>query len=91
MKNLEKIKKFFRKNVRYIAGGFILILGAVFMVIPFIPLGYIFIAVGAFLLAPVIPVLNKVVKYFKKKDDSGKIEKVEEKVEEIFESNSSDK
>jgi uncharacterized membrane protein len=91
MKQLEKFKEFFQKNLRYIVGGFLLLLGAVFMLIPFIPLGYVFLAVGAFLLTPVIPFLNKVVKYFEKKDDSGKIKEVEEKVDEVFENNSSAK
>ncbi len=90
MKNLEKLKKFFRKNLRYLTGGFILLLGGVFLLLPFIPLGYIFVAIGAFLLAPVIPFLKKVVKFFEKKDDSGRVEKAEEKVDEIFEGEESD-
>jgi putative Mn2+ efflux pump MntP len=79
-----KLKKFVKNNLRYIAGALIILLGLVFMMIPFIPLGYILLAVGAFLYTPLIPPLKKFVKFLEKKDDSNKVEKAEEKVDEFF-------
>ncbi len=78
------MKEFFKKNLRYIIGGIVLLLGAVFMFVPFIPLGYIFLAIGAFLLAPAIPFMRKLVKYIEEKDKSNRIKKVEKKVNSFF-------
>jgi len=74
-----------KKNIRFIAGIIVLVLGGVFMVVPFIPLGYIFLFVGAFLLAPKVPFLRRFMKWLKKKDKSGKLEKAEDKVDDVFE------
>jgi UPF0716 family protein affecting phage T7 exclusion len=74
-----------RKHLRFISGIVALIIGAVSMFLPFLPLGYIMLFVGAFLLAPKIPFLRKFMKWIKKKDNSGKLEKAEDKVEDVFE------
>ena len=68
------------KYIRLTAGIIFLILGAVFIVIPFIPLGYLFLIAGLFLLAYYIPSLNKILNKVRKKDKKGRVEKVEEKV-----------
>lgn len=73
-----------KDNLRYIIGGIIFFLGAVFMFVPFIPLGYAFLEIGAFLLSPVIPALRKLLKWIEKKDDSSKVKKMEEKTEEFI-------
>ena len=78
------MKEFIKKNLRYIVGSFSLLFGLVFMLIPFIPLGYIMLAVGAFLLAPVIPFLRKLVKYIERKDKSNRVKKIREKVNIFF-------
>jgi uncharacterized membrane protein YbaN (DUF454 family) len=77
---MKKIKK----NLRLITGITILVLGIAFMVVPFIPLGYIFLFIGAFLLANKIPFLRKFMKWLKRKDDTGKLDKAEEKVNKVF-------
>jgi uncharacterized membrane protein len=75
------IKPKHSKYIRPLVGILSLILGTAFLVIPFIPLGYILLIAGLFLLTPNIPVLKKAINKLKKKDDGGKIEKVEGKVD----------
>ncbi|MFW6257219.1 MAG: hypothetical protein ACOC11_00410 [Prolixibacteraceae bacterium] len=82
MKNIFKIKPRNKKYVRLVAGIIILAFGAVFMVVPFIPLGYAFLFAGLFLLASYIPPLNKVLDKIRKKDEKGRVEKVEQKIDE---------
>lgn len=82
MKNPFKIKPEHKKYVRLLAGIIILVLGAVFMVVPFIPLGYAFLFAGLFLLASYIPALNKLLDKIRKKDNKGRVEKVEQKIDE---------
>ena len=77
-----KIKPQHKKYIRLVAGIIVLILGAVFMLVPFIPLGYIFLIAGLFLLASYIPPLNRLIKKLKSKDDKNRVEKVEEKIDE---------
>ena len=84
MELFKRIKKFFKKNLRYIVGGLVLLFGAVFMFIPFIPLGYILLAAGAFLLAPTVPFLRKVLKYIEKKDKKNRVKKLEDKIRKFF-------
>jgi len=76
-----KIKPKHKKHIRLVAGIIILIFGAVFMLVPFIPLGYIFIIAGLFLLASYIPALNKVIEKIRSKDDKNRVEKVEKKID----------
>lgn len=80
-----------RKNLRLIIGIIVLVAGGVFMIIPFIPLGYILLFIGAFLLAPKVPFLRKFMNWLKKKDKSGKLEKAEDKVDDILEKKDEDK
>lgn len=79
-----------KKNLRLIVGIAVLVVGAVFMVIPFIPLGYIFLFIGAFLLADKVPFLKKFMQWLKKKDKSGKLEKAEDKVDDVFKGDSTE-
>jgi uncharacterized membrane protein YbaN (DUF454 family) len=76
-----KIKPEHKKYIRPVVGGIILLLGAVFMIVPFIPLGYIFLFGGLFLLSTEIPVFRKWLEKAKSKDKKNRIEKVEKTVE----------
>lgn len=82
---ISTMRQFIRKHLRSIIGIVVLLFGIVFMFIPFIPLGYILLAVGAYLLAPWLPFMRKLLRYLKKKDKRDRIEKTEEKVDEVFE------
>jgi len=75
-----KIKSKHRKYIRIGLGVILLILGGVFTLIPFIPLGYIFLVGGLFLLAYEIPALKKVLNKIKARDHKGRVEKVEQKM-----------
>ena len=61
-------------------GIIILVLGGIFMLFPFIPLGYIFLFSGLFLLSTEIPLFKKWLEKAKTKDEKGRIEKVEKSV-----------
>ena len=78
---MRKINPKYKKLVRLGIGFLILCLGGVFMLFPFIPLGYIFVFAGLFLLAFEIRPLKKLVNRMKKNDKKGRIEKVEQKIE----------
>lgn len=84
MNRLNIWKSKIKANIQYIIGGIVLLFGALFMFIPFIPLGYVFLGVGAFLLSPAIPALKRLIKFVEKKDPSDKIKKMEEKTDEII-------
>lgn len=75
-----KIKPEHKKYIRLVAGLILLILGAVFILIPFIPLGYAFLIASLFLLASYIPPLNKLIEKIRSKDDKGRVVKVEKKI-----------
>ena len=81
MKQWITIKPEHKKYIRLVAGIIILVFGGVFMLIPFIPLGYILIFTGLFLLAYYVPFLRKIVKKLKKKDKKGVVEKVEKNID----------
>jgi len=75
-----------KKLIKYIRIGLavlLLALGAVFMLIPVIPLGYILLFAGLFLLVPYIPFLNKWLSFLKKKDHKNRINKAEEKINKV--------
>ncbi len=80
MNSFFKIKPEHSKYIRWVIGIIILLFGAVFMVVPFIPLGYIFLFAGLFILAYDIPFLKKYIDKLKKKDKKGRLDKVEEKI-----------
>lgn len=81
MKQWFKIKPEHEKYIRLVAGIIILLLGGVFMLVPFIPLGYIFLFVGLFLLSYYVPFLKNIIDKIKKKDKKGIVEKTERKIE----------
>ena len=86
MNSFFKIKPEHKKHVRTVVGIIILILGGIFMVVPFIPLGYIFLFGGLFLLSTKVPIFKKWLEKAKSKDKKGKIEKmVDEKEEQLTE------
>ena len=67
-------------------GILVLIAGLVFMLIPFIPLGYILVLAGALFLAPVIPPVGRLMNKLKRTDRKNRIGKAEQemnKVEEV--------
>ncbi len=72
-----------KKYIRPVTGLIIFVAGIVLMLIPFIPAGYILIIAGAFLLAPEIPFMKRFLGKLKKWDHSHRIEKAEQKVNEI--------
>lgn len=76
-----KIKPEHEKYIRLVAGLILLVLGAVFMLIPFIPLGYIFLIASLFLLASYIPALNRIIEKMRRKDKKAKVDKVEKKIQ----------
>ncbi|HYW94739.1 MAG TPA: hypothetical protein VE870_04075 [Bacteroidales bacterium] len=66
-----------KKYIRPVLGLLIFIAGSVFMLIPFIPLGYILIIIGVLFLAPVFPFLQRLIAKLKKSDRKQRIEKAE--------------
>jgi len=77
-----RIKPKHEKYIRLVAGLILLALGAIFMLIPFIPLGYIFLIASLFLLATYIPPLNRIINKIRTKDENDRVGKVEKKVSE---------
>ncbi len=75
----------YRKYIRPVIGIIIMIAGIVFMLIPFIPIGYILILVGAFFLAPEVPAVGRMIDKLKKKDKKNRIAKAEKKFNEVEE------
>jgi uncharacterized membrane protein HdeD (DUF308 family) len=75
-----KIKPEHKKYIRLVAGIIIVIFGAVFMMVPFIPLGYVFLIAGLMLLTSYIPPLKRLIEKFREKDDKNRVEKVEKKI-----------
>ena len=75
-----RIKQKHKKYIRLTAGLILLVSGAVFMLIPFIPLGYIFLIASLFLLASYIPPLNRIIDKIRTKDEKDRVGKVEKKI-----------
>ena len=75
-----KMKPEDRKYIRLVAGLILLILGSVFLLIPFIPLGYAFLIASLFLLASYIPPLNRIIERLRTNDEKDRVEKVEKKI-----------
>ncbi len=75
-----KMKPEHKKYIRLVTGLILLILGSLFMFIPFIPLGYIFLVASLFLLASYIPPLNRVIEKLRTKDEKDRLGKVEKKI-----------
>lgn len=75
-----RIKPEHKKYIRLVAGLILLVLGAVFMLIPFIPLGYAFLIASLFLLASYIPPLSRIIEKIRSKDEKNRVGKVEKKI-----------
>lgn len=75
-----RIKPEHKKYIRLVAGLILLVLGGVFMLIPFIPLGYVFLIASLFLLASYFPPLKKLIDKIRSKDDKDRVGKVEKKI-----------
>ena len=84
MNRLNNWKSKIKANIRYIIGGMVLFFGALFMFVPFIPLGYVFLGIGAFLLSPAIPALKRLIRFAEKKDPTNKIKELEEKTDQFI-------
>ena len=82
MQKKFKIKPENKKYIRPVVGAVILLLGLIFMFVPFIPLGYIFLFGGLFLLSTVVPVFKKWLKKAQSKDKKNRIKKVQDVVNE---------
>ncbi|MFO7829063.1 MAG: hypothetical protein R6V23_10605 [Bacteroidales bacterium] len=76
-----KIKPKNKKYIRLVAGIIILILGGVFMLVPFIPLGYVFLIVALLLLSTYSPPFKRLIGKIRSEDDKDRVEAVEEKLE----------
>ena len=61
-----------------------MVLGVGFFVVPMLPFGYIFLFIGSLLLVNKVPAFKKLMKWLKKKDKKGRLEKVEGKVDNFF-------
>lgn len=75
-----KIKPQHKKYIRLVVGLILLILGSVFMLVPFIPLGYVFLIASLFMLASYFPPLKKLIDKIRSKDDKDRVGKVEKKI-----------
>lgn len=64
-------------------GTFILLLGLIFMFVPFIPLGYIFLAAALIILSYELPPVRRLLDRLKKNGNGDKIEKIEAEVDEV--------
>ncbi|RED94896.1 hypothetical protein [Marinoscillum furvescens] len=69
--------------LRYVLGVLIGLIGVVFMFIPFIPIGYLLIFMALFILSPKIPFLKKYVRFLKRKDKDGRLNKLEKKINDL--------
>lgn len=77
---MMKLKPQHKKFIRPVLATVILVLGAFFMLVPFIPLGYIFIFAGLLILTPYLPFVQKWLDRFKQKDKGDYINKAENAV-----------
>lgn len=77
-------KLFTFKYARVFYGTFTLILGGIFAMFPMIPLGYIFLFIGAYLLQHRIPIFRNLMKWLRKQDKKGRLQRFEDKVDRFF-------
>lgn len=68
--------------IRYIIGALCALGGIIFMFIPFIPLGYVLLFAALLLLSPNLPFVRKLMRYLRKRDKNGHIERLENKLNE---------
>lgn len=72
-----------RRIIRVILGLFLIFSGIVFIIIPFIPLGYLFLIVGLFFLSPIIPWLRGILEKAERKEKKGRVRKARDASEEF--------
>lgn len=77
-------KLFTFKYARIVYGSIILVIGAVSMLLPMIPLGYIGLFVGAYLLHHRIPMLERLMDWLREKDKQGRLQRFEDRVDNFF-------
>ncbi len=77
-------KLFTFKYARIVYGIIILIIGAISMVLPMIPLGYIGLFVGSYLLHHRVPPLRRVMDWLREKDKKGRLQRFENWVDHLF-------
>jgi hypothetical protein len=77
-------KLFTFKYARIVYGIIILIIGAMSMVLPMIPLGYIGLFVGSYLLHHRVPPLRRVMDWLREKDKKGRLQRFENWVDHLF-------
>ena len=77
-------KLFTFKYARLVYGIIILIIGAVSMLLPMIPLGYIGLFVGAYLLHHRIPMLERLMDWLREQDKQGRLQRFEDRVDNFF-------
>ena len=62
----------------------ILISGFVFMLLPFIPLGWLFVGIGSLLLTPYLKFMRKFIRWLAGKDRTGILEKAGKKAAKLY-------
>jgi len=62
----------------------VFIAGLVFMVIPFIPLGWLFVALASLLMAPYLKFMRKFIGWLSTKDKTGSVKKAGEKAAQLY-------
>ena len=72
-----------QKKSRVVIGGATILLGLVFMLIPFIPLGYLLIIAGLFIISPLVPKTERLIEKAKKRDKRGRVEKAQIKADKL--------
>lgn len=65
---------------RWIVGLLLLLLGLLFLFVPFIPLGYIFLFAAFIIIGPQLPFYNRFINWIIRRDHSGKFERVEKRL-----------
>jgi len=78
-----KFKPKYKKHIKLVIALIIIVLGSVFMIIPFIPLGFILLFAGLVLLVPYVPFLNRLINQHKKRNKNKIVKKIEEKIQQM--------
>ncbi len=79
-----KFNPFRFRYSRTVYGILCLLFGLVFVMVPFIPLGWVLLFAGTFLLAKKVPPFKRFLEWLKKKDKKGTFIKVEKKINHFF-------
>lgn len=77
------MKDEYKSYIQYAIGTLVGVAGIAFMFIPFIPVGYLLLFLALFILSPKIPFFKKIIRFLKKKDKKGQINKAEEKINDL--------